>query len=1402
VSTSPFAGRSWSAHRQFLAIVTAAFILLQPVVFPSAAAVGQVMRTPLKTTSPGRIDPLISITTLGSPITQNFDTLATSGTTNAWADDTTLAGWYSQFSAQPTNPTVYRADSGGSNAGAIYSWGVEGTNPLTERAFGSIGSGTPGDIYNAIKLTNNSGSTITSLDVSYVGEQWRQGGCTPTPCTPAAQTVDLQYQVANAGTITDANTPATGWLDHNPLDFTSPQPGTSTAAAIDGNAAANRTALSSTITVTVNNGQDVWLRWRDINHANNDHGLAVDDFSITPQGSGGGTPTLSINDVMQAEGNAGTTTFTFTVNLSQPAGAGGVTFDIATADGTAQDDNPVAEDNDYVAQSLSGQTIPADSSSYTFNVTVNGDTTPEPNETFFVNVTNVTGATLNDGQGLGTIVNDDVTITPIYSIQGSGTSSPFVSMSVTTTGIVTGRKTNGYFLQDPTGDGNLNTSDGIFVFTNIAPTGVAVGDSVQVSGTVVEFESSTTDEPDGVSPPDPKTLTEISSPTTVILSTGNPLPAALSATSLNIFDPAAPSRGAELEKYECMRLSVDSITVSEPTNNFGEFWGVEPPRARPFREPGIEKGDPVPAADEGPFAGSPPPNAPIFDGNFERVMVDSDDAIISFGPTVRRAQVQVTAGTAVTGVVGPLDYAFDNYRIVLDATATPGVAGGIAAAVPVPSPAATEFTIAHANLENFGASNANFAGRLNKASLAIRNVLGTPDILGVIEVFDLASLQQLATKINTDAGNPSVVNYQAYLEEGVAGGGDDQDIGYLVNAARVTVVGAPVQYHQGTTFVFNGVTDTLHDRPSYILTADIPQIPSGTLRVTTILNHTKSLIAVDSPRPFNGGPPTEGARNREKRRLQAEDIADEIQRRQTENLVVLGDLNAFDFNDGLTDVVGTFKGTPVPANQVVEPSTDRWTYQLTNLLGNLTPDQRYSFCFEGNAQVLDHVLVNNQMLARNNRFAYGRYNADFSESFAADTTRPERLSDHDAPVAYFAQGPPQPSGSFIISEYRLRGSGAGGENPIRVKKFDVRRERGVLGSSTTQDNDEFIEFYNNTDSAIRVETVDGSAGWSLVASDGITRFTIPNGTVIPARGHYLATNEIGYSLASYPGGNDGANETSSNGDILYDQDIPDGSGIALFNTANPENFNEAHRLDAVGYSANPPLYREGSGFNSDDPGEEFGGQFGNFEFSFVRDLRSGTHKDTNDNVADFLGIATSAQRTTNGTNLGAPGPENLFSPIRRLSMLVNFLDPSVPNGSSPNRVKDTTPVQNGDLGTLSIRRTVTNNTGEAVTRLRFRIKEITTLTSPTVTGQADIRALSSSDIDVTVNDKKVFVQGTTLEIPPFQPLGGGWNTSWTPTGTINLESPLLAGESINVQFLVGIMRGGTFRIFINVEALP
>jgi uncharacterized protein len=103
-------------------------------------------------------------------------------------------------------------------------------------------------------------------------------------------------------------------------------------------------------------------------------------------------------------------------------------------------------------------------------------------------------------------------------------------------------------------------------------------------------------------------------------------------------------------------------------------------------------------------------------------------------------------------------------------------------------------------------------------------------------------------------------------------------------------------------------------------------------------------------------------------------------------------------------VLGTVAGNPISADQVLEPSDDRWSHSLFNLASTLPAGQRYSYVFNGSAQVLDHVLVNAPMLARLTRFAYARVNSDFPEASSADPTIPDRFSDHDGPVAYFTPG--------------------------------------------------------------------------------------------------------------------------------------------------------------------------------------------------------------------------------------------------------------------------------------------------------------------------------------------------------------------------------------------------------------
>ena len=367
-------------------------------------------------------------------------------------------------------------------------------------------------------------------------------------------------------------------------------------------------------------------------------------------------------------------------------------------------------------------------------------------------------------------------------------------------------------------------------------------------------------------------------------------------------------------------------------------------------------------------------------------------------------------------------------------------------------------------------------------------------------------------------------------------------------------------------------------------------------------------------------------------------------------------------------------------------------------------------------------------------------------------------------------------------------------------------------------NDEFIELYNNTATPISISTTDGSAGWAVAASDGIIRFQIPNGTVIPARGHFLGVNSAGYSLSAYPAGN-GANVTTATGDAAYTMDIPDNTGIAVFRTSNTENFSLATRLDAVGSTSEAnTLYKEGNGYSAISPGS--------VDYSYVRDNcgkggsitafgpcpSTGLPKDTNDNALDFYFVNTGAPSARRDAILGAPGPENLSSPIQQNeAMPVVTLDGTLAASSLPNRARDlvSDPANNSTFGTLDIRRRVVNTSPFPVTRLRFRIVDITTFPAPV--GIADLRPRTSTDLSVSgINDSAtcpggaapctVTVLGTTLEQPPAQPNGGGLNSSLS-SDTVTLETPLAPGDSINVHFLLGVQQTGSFKFYVNVEIL-
>ncbi len=206
----------------------------------------------------------------GTAYTQNFDSLANSGTANTWTADTTLPGWYARRTLAAAGEwATYRADN--TNTGAIYSFGAAAS---TERAFGSVSSGTPGTITFAVVLQNNTSGILNAFDLSFVGEQWRNGGNT------AAQTLAFDYKTVATFVASEVDSAATGYTALPALNFVSPIVG-ATAAVLDGNLPANQANLSVTGTsVAWNPGEFLILRWTDINDGGNDHSLAIDNVTF------------------------------------------------------------------------------------------------------------------------------------------------------------------------------------------------------------------------------------------------------------------------------------------------------------------------------------------------------------------------------------------------------------------------------------------------------------------------------------------------------------------------------------------------------------------------------------------------------------------------------------------------------------------------------------------------------------------------------------------------------------------------------------------------------------------------------------------------------------------------------------------------------------------------------------------------------------------------------------------------------------------------------------------------------------------------------------------------------------------------------------------------------------------
>ncbi|HEX8072422.1 MAG TPA: lamin tail domain-containing protein, partial [Pyrinomonadaceae bacterium] len=340
---------------------------------------------------------------------------------------------------------------------------------------------------------------------------------------------------------------------------------------------------------------------------------------------------------------------------------------------------------------------------------------------------------------------------------------------------------------------------------------------------------------------------------------------------------------------------------------------------------------------------------------------------------------------------------------------------------------------------------------------------------------------------------------------------------------------------------------------------------------------------------------------------------------------------------------------------------------------------------------------------------------------------------------------------------------------LRISEFRLRGPQGA--------RDEYVELYNPGATSLIISTTDNSEGWALATNNGTTTagiIVIPNGTVIPAGGHLLVTDNsesntvpvtTTYSLTGYAGKTNPATLVrGADGDLGWSFDIADNVGVALFNTATVANFSASTRQDSAGFASLPAgsLYKEGNGIPAVATTTPAG------QIAFHRTQQStGVPQDTNANENDFQFIDSALETLGTTPYLGGAGPENLESPIQRNATIKpSLIDPgcnaTAVNPASPTacvRERNTTPVTNGALGTLTIRRRFTNQTGQAVPRLRFRVVDVTGPTNQPP-GTADLRVLSSATVTASLSGGgTTTIQGLTLEEPPTQPNGGGNNSS-------------------------------------------
>ncbi|WP_410825811.1 choice-of-anchor I family protein [Methylobacterium sp. sgz302003] len=642
-------------------------------------------------------------------------------------------------------------------------------------------------------------------------------------------------------------------------------------------------------------------------------------------------------------------------------------------------------------------TVPAEARFVTYQPPASGRTDAAPEVLNFISAADSpTGQALvvsaNEVGNTTTVYQAAPVLTAIPLIQGTGAASALAGQNVTTSGIVTAVASNGFYLQDPTGDGNAASSDGLFVFTGSRPS-VAASDAVLVGGQVQEFM------PSGAARGS-LSVTQIgANPSVSILSRGNALPAAARIGGAGNLQPPTEDLAAGntfWESLEGMRATVTAPLATGPTNNFGEIFAVA---AGGAGATGLNPGGDLLIRGGNPVLGFT--NTVGGDFNPERIRLD---------PGLGVTLPTIDTGTRFNDVTGVVNYSFGNYEVVATAPVT----------VATPSPRvktggtltgdADSLLVASYNAENLDPTDG--PARFTTIASEVLGRLNAPDVIALQEIQDndgpgntastvtsaSQTLQRIVDAVAAAGGPAYAFVDNTFIGDDTNGGepGGNIRTAFLYRTDRVSLVpnSARTIAADGIPITSGSYTDQ-QTNPNNPFFGSRPPLAADFVfndeTVTVVSNHFTSkggsgaLFGSEQP-PFDAGQVARAAQAQAVNTFVDGLLARNAQAR----VIVAGDLNDFGFEEPLAVIKGEATLTGYTQAGTGATLTRGGTAVLSDLQDSLPENQRYDYVFEGNAQTLDHMLVT-AALGSGAQFEVVHINADFAD----------QTSDHDPLLARF-----------------------------------------------------------------------------------------------------------------------------------------------------------------------------------------------------------------------------------------------------------------------------------------------------------------------------------------------------------------------------------------------------------------